>query len=130
MANQKLSEKQVAAIEYLAVPKRGGLTYEQIAEEVGIARSTLQEWRKDEGFNRALTKRTIQLTQEHLPDVLQAAVDGITEEKNAAMLRTFLQMHGLLTEKHEVSSNDSTSDIDGMKAELEAFKNRRKSSDK
>lgn len=120
----QLNEKQIAAIEYLAQPKRGGLTYEQIAEKVGIARSTLQEWRKDPKFNDALTKRTVQLTQEHLPDVLQAAFEGITEEKNAAMFRTWLQMHGLLTEKQEVTTKDERTDVDDMKAKIEAFKQR------
>lgn len=122
---KRLHEKQIAAIEYLALPKRGGLTYEQIAEEVGVARSTLQEWRKDDDFNEALTRRTVQITQSYLPDVLQAAFEGITEEKNAAMFRTFLQMHGLLTEKHEVETKENNAHADAVKAELERFKKRR-----
>lgn len=122
--SKRLSEKQVAAIEFLSLPKRGGLTYEQIAEEVGIARSTLQEWRKDDTFNAAINRRIIQRSQDRMPEVFEAAIDGIIEDRNAAILRTFLQAHGLLTEKVAVESTNKDTDTDAMRAEIEAFRKR------
>jgi len=42
----KLNERQIAAITILAQPKRGGMTYDQVAEAVGVAKSTIFEWKK------------------------------------------------------------------------------------
>lgn len=120
---KRLNEKQIAAIEFLALPKRGGLTYDEIAERVGIARSTLQEWRKNDDFNEARKKRVVQMTQDYLPEVFEAAIKGITEDRNAAILRTFLQAHGMLTEKHEIDTGKGGADIDAMRAKIEAFRN-------
>ena len=122
LTKRRLNEKQIAAIEYLSVPKRGGLTYDEIANRVGISRSTLSEWRKDDGFNKALNKRIIQRTQDHMPDVFDAAIKGITEDRNAAIFRTFLQAHGLLTDKVEVETNKDSVDIDAMKAKIEQYR--------
>lgn len=119
----KLNEKQIAAIEYLALPKRGGLTYDEIAERVGIARSTLQEWRKEDVFITQLNRRIIQNTQEHLPEIFEAAIKGITEDRNAAIFRTFLQAHGLLTEKHEIDTKANV-DIDAMRAKVEEHRSK------
>jgi|SRR5690606_18749712 len=122
MVKRRLSESQLAAIEYLSLPKRGGLTYEEVAEKVGIARSTLQEWRKDDVFITALNKRIVQNTQEFLPEIFEAAVKGITEDRNAAIFRTFLQAHGLLTDKVELETSKSGADTNEMKAQIEAFR--------
>jgi len=122
MSRRRLNEKQIAAIEYLALPQRGGLTYEEIAEKVGIARSTLQEWRKDETFQEARKRRIIENTQDHLPDVFEAAVKGITEDRNAAIFRTFLQAHGMLTEKHEIDTGSKTRDMDDIRAKIESMR--------
>lgn len=120
---KRLNEKQIAAIEFLALPKRGGLTYDEVAERVGIARSTLQEWRKDDDFNEARKKRVVQMTQDYLPEVFEAAIKGIVEDRNAAILRTFLQAHGMLTEKHEIDTGKGGADVDAMKAKIAAFRN-------
>ncbi|MDQ0270737.1 phBC6A51 family helix-turn-helix protein [Cytobacillus purgationiresistens] len=127
MAKQ-LSEKQIAAIEYLSVPKRGGLTYEQIAKEVGIAKSTLFEWKKQDEFNDALKKEVVRKTTDRLPEMFDSMLDNIIETGNAAAFRTILQMHGMLTEKVEVDNkNGSQTDIDSMKAQIEAMRQRRQS---
>lgn len=117
-----LNEKQMAAIEYLAMPKRGGLTYDEIAENVGVARSTLSEWRKQDRFNQALNRRIVQLSQDRMADVFEAAIDGIIEDRNAAIFRTFLQAHGMLTDKVEVETKDKGADVDAIKAEIEAMR--------
>lgn len=77
----KLSEKQIAAIEYLALPKLGGKTYEQIAEEVGVSDRTLRNWRNDDTFVAELNKKIVRNTQERLPEVFAAAIDGVIKEK-------------------------------------------------
>lgn len=128
MSSRRLSEKQIAAIEILSRPKRGGMTYEQIAKEVGVAKSTLFEWKKQDYFNEALKKEIVRKTQDRLPEVFDSIIDNIIETGNAAAFRTLLQTHGMLTDKVEVNQNNSDSTkIDDIKAEIERLKQRKKS---
>lgn len=122
---KKLSEKQYAAIQYLALPKRGGMTYEQIAEEVGISDRQMRDWRKDDDFNDELKRQIMRNTLERLPDVMASIPDHIINDGNAAMFRTLLQAHGMLTEKVDMNTNNtgSNSDIDSMKAEIARMRN-------
>lgn len=128
MSSHRLNEKQIAAIEILSRPNRGGMTYEQIATEVGVAKSTLFEWKKQEYFNEALKKEIVRKTQDRLPEVFDSIIDNIIETGNAAAFRTLLQAHGMLTDKVEVNQNSSDSTkIDNIKAEIERLKQRKKS---
>lgn len=128
MSKRRLNEKQIAAIEFLSLPQRGGLTYEQIAEKVGVARSTLFEWKKQEAFNDALKAEIVRKTTDRLPDMFDAILDNVIETGNAAAFRTIVQMHGLLTDKIEVDTKGNTSaDISAMKAEIERIRGKRNS---
>lgn len=128
MSSRRLSEKQIAAIEILSRPKRGGMTYEQIAKEVGVAKSTLFEWRKQDYFNEALKKEIVRKTQDRLPEVFDSIIDNIIETGNAAAFRTLLQAHGMLTDKVEVNHNNpDATKVDDIKAEIERLKQRKKS---
>lgn len=118
----KLNDKQYAAIAILSQPKRGGLTYDQVAEQVGISRRQLQEWRKDDVFNDELKRQIMRDTIDRLPDVMASIPDHIINDGNAAMFRTLLQAQGLLTEKVEVNTKESASDIDSIKAEIERLR--------
>lgn len=122
MTNRRLNEKQIAAIEYLAIPNRGGLTYKQIAEEIGVDESTLHRWRNDDTFYNAVSRAVVRGTQDRLADMFEAAIDGVIVDKNAALFRTIIQTHGLLTEKVEVNSGGTSVDTDAMKAQIEAFR--------
>ncbi len=129
--SKRLSEKQLVAIEYLALPKRGGLTYAQIAEEVGVDERTLLRWRNDESFHSALTRKIIRNTADRLPEVMASVPDHIIQDGNAAMLRTLLQAHGLLTDKVEVEQKGGNegAELDAMKAEIEKFRKGNRTSD-
>src|SRR5699024_10820672 len=110
---KKLSEKQVAAIEYLALPKRGGLTYQQIADELDVSRRTLDRWRNDDTFMNALNRRIMRSLSDRLQEVIQSVPDHIINDGNAAMFRTSLHALGLLTERLEVENrDDGTADKD------------------
>lgn len=123
---KKLNERQIAAVTLLALPKRGGLTYDEIAEKAGIARSTLQEWRKDDDFNDELKRQVIRNTLDDLPEIMASIPQHIIKDGNAALFRTLLQAHGMLTDKVEVDTKSSGStDVDAMKAEIERMRNAR-----
>ena len=123
MAKRRLNEKQYAAIAVLAMPKRGGLTYKQVAENVGIAESTLHEWRKQDAFNDELKKEVLRNAVAHLPDMYEAIPRHVIEEGNAALFRTYIQSLGMLTEKVEVDTKQG-SDMDAIKAEIERMRSR------
>lgn len=123
---KKLSEKQYAAIEYLSLPKRGGMTYEQIAEEVGITDRTLRDWRKEDAFNEELKRQVVRSTLDRLPEIMASTADHIINDGNAAMFRTLLQAHGMLTERVEVDNKSAgATDVDAMKAEIERMRAKR-----
>lgn len=120
---KRLSEKQIAAIELLSRPKMDGKTYAQIAEEVGISERQLRNWRNDDYFNDQLKRKIVANTIDRLPEVMQAVPDIIINEGNAAMLRTLLQAHGMLTEKLEVDNKgNNDADTSAIKAEIERMR--------
>ena len=125
----KLSEQHYAAIAILSRPKRGGLTYEQVADEVGISRRTLQEWRKMDEFNEELKREIIRSTLDRMPEIMASIPDHIINSGNAAMLRTLLQAHGLLTDKVEVETKGSTMSADDMRKRAEELRASRTVSD-
>lgn len=118
----KLSEQQIAAVTILAQPKRAGLTYEEVAEKVGIHRDTLYEWRKRDDFNDALKRQIVANTLDSLPDIMASIPTHIIKDGNAALFRTLLQAHGMLSEKIDVTTTDKGTDIDAIKAEIEKLR--------
>ena len=105
-----LNEKQIVALEYLALPKRGGLTYEQIAEQVGTSSRTLQRWRNNPEFTEALKQRVVATTLDKLPEVLESLPEIALKDRNAAMMKLYLQVHGLLSDnvnlQHKTVANE------------------------
>jgi len=117
----KLNAEQYAAIAILSQPKRGGLNYEQVAEQVGIDVRTLYNWRQDDRFNDELKRKIMRDTIERLPEVMASVPDHIINDGNAAMFRTLLQAQGLLTEKVELEQrNVGDVDIEAIRAKLAA----------
>ncbi|MEC3678162.1 phBC6A51 family helix-turn-helix protein [Bacillus velezensis] len=123
---RKLSEKQIAAIEFLAQPNRGGMTYDQIADEVGVTRQTLHNWRNNDDFYEELKRRIKKESAERMPDIIASIPDHIINDGNAAMLRTYMQWHDMLTERTEVDVKNDGSNIADIKAEIERLRAQRK----
>ncbi|QUG41322.1 hypothetical protein KD050_18915 [Psychrobacillus sp. INOP01] len=119
--SNRLNEKQIAAIAILAQPKRT-MTYEQIAEQVGVAKSTLFEWKKLDHFDKALNKEIVRVTKDRLPDVFDSIIDNIKQTGNAAAFRTLIQAHGMLTDKIEIESKQNpATDMEQMMREIEQY---------
>lgn len=119
--SKRLNEKQVAAIAILSQPKRT-MTYEQIAEQVGVAKSTLFEWKKLDHFDKALNKEIVRVTKDRLPDVFDSIIDNIKQTGNAAAFRTLIQAHGMLTDKIEIESKSTSTNADDIRAEIERLR--------
>lgn len=117
----KLSETQYAAIAILSLPKRGGMSYEQVAEQVGVDVRTLYKWRQDDRFNDELKRKIMRDTLDRLPEVQASIPDHIINDGNAAMYRTMMQSLGLLTDKVEVeTTHKGAVDIEAIRAKLAA----------
>lgn len=123
---RQLNEKQHAAIALLAIPKRGGLTYEEVAERVGTSRVSLHAWRKLPTFNTELKRQIVSNTIDDLPEIMASFKDHIVKDGNAALARVFMQAHDMLTDKLEVDnkggSGSSADTIDAMKAKIEQMR--------
>lgn len=125
MSNNRLNDKQILAVEIISTPKRAGLTYKEVAEEVGVNESTIHRWRKQDNFYEAVNKAVVRKSQGRLADMFEAAIDGVIEDKNAALFRTIIQTHGLLTDKIEVTSGESDDSVDDMKERIAALRKER-----
>lgn len=91
-----------------------------MAEQIGVNESTFREWRNNnDAFSDELMKQVKRNAMSDLPRVMASIPDIIVDDKNAAMLRTWLQAIGALTDKVEVTTNGNThGDVDAIKAEI------------
>src|SRR5690606_29073625 len=107
----------------LATPGRGGMTYEEVADHVGVSAVTLYKWRQTDEFNDELKREVLRNAVAHLPDMYASIPRHVIEEGNAALFRTYIQSLGMLTEKVEVDTKQG-SDMDAIKAEIERMRSR------
>lgn len=126
MSKRRLSEKQYAAIALLTDPAAKDLLLKDIAKRVGVSESTLRRWRtEDDAFINEVIAQSRRNAVVDLPRVMQAVPDIIINSENAAMLRTWLQAIGALTERIEVDNKGgSTDDVDDIRAEIERMRRR------
>jgi transposase-like protein len=125
-----LSTEQLIAIGYLALPKQQRPTIDKIAEECGVHRSTVFEWKKDARFEAELKREMVRNSQDKLPELIESLSAIAIRDGNAAMAKLALQINGLLTDKLEVETKVSEdTDVDAIKARIEAYKQRSKASD-
>ncbi|MDN4608648.1 phBC6A51 family helix-turn-helix protein [Sporosarcina highlanderae] len=122
MTKTKLSEAQLRAIEYLALPDKGGLTYAEVAAEVGVDERTLRRWRSDDAFYEELKRKIIKDSAKDLPRVFASMPEHVISGGNAAMARIILQAHGMLSDKVEVHAQHSGGavDVDAIRARMMA----------
>lgn len=122
----RLTTEQLVAIGYLAQPKRGGKTYEEIAEICGVHRSTIFDWKKKPEFEAELKRQMVRNSQDKLPELIESLADIAIRDGNAAMAKLALQINGLLTDKVEVETKQTgDTDIEALKARIQALKERK-----
>lgn len=112
MAFKRLNTEHLIAISYLAQPRKGGKTFEEIATECGISRRTLQEWRKDPLFESELKREMVRRSQDQLPELIESLAQIAIRDGNAAMAKLALQINGMLTDKVEIKTDGKSDDID------------------
>lgn len=102
----ELTASQWAAISFLAQPNNGGKTLQQVADEIGVHRNTLTNWRKRPDFQAALKAEIVSATHPRLPEVFDAVVKNAING-SAAMAKLLLQANGMLVDKSEVTTTVS-----------------------
>ncbi|MGM0904251.1 MAG: phBC6A51 family helix-turn-helix protein [Bacillota bacterium] len=112
MAFKRLNAEHYIAIKWLAQPKRGGLTMDEVAKEVGVARSTLYEWKKDPLFERELKREIVRQTHDRLPELFESMIDHAIKDGNAAMAKLVVQVNDMLTDKVEVTQGEGGHNVD------------------
>jgi transposase-like protein len=121
---QEFTFEQLKAIEYLALPKRGGKMLKEIAEEIGISERQLRRWRRDERFLAEVRRRSMQLMSESLPDVNQILMEQIMKTGSAKHLELFYRTQGLLkdTQHLEVSQVVDRRSNEAIQEEIEELR--------
>lgn len=123
MALSRLETEHYIAINYLALPKRGGLTMQEIAEKSSVTRSTIYNWLDDPVFSAELKRRIIRNSRDRLPEMVNAAADAVVDDHNAAMFKLVLQMNDMLTDVVNVNDKlDQAGDIDAMQKRIEEYR--------
>ncbi|MDP4550869.1 phBC6A51 family helix-turn-helix protein [Alkalihalobacillus macyae] len=121
----ELTADQWTAISYLAQPNRGGKELQEIADEIGIHRNTLTNWRKKPDFQAALKGEIVSNTHSRLPEVFGAMADHAIKG-NAAMAKLILQANGMLVDKAEISTTVSQEsdgvNMDDIRARIAAHR--------
>lgn len=107
MALKRLETHHLTALYYLALPKRGGKTMEEIGKEAGVSRQSVYDWLKDPLFERELKRQITRNTLARLPEVADSMADAAIEDRNAAAAKLILQMNEMLTDKIDVIKTDT-----------------------
>lgn len=126
MALKRLNTEHLIAINWLALPKKGGKTIAEIAQLCGVSEQSIYNWRKDPLFERELKREMVRNSQDKLPELIDSLTDIAMRDGNAAMAKLALQINGMLTDKVEIEtkSADTGVDVDELKARLARLKER------
>lgn len=119
----KLTAEQYVAIEWLSQPKKGGKTFEEIAEICGVHPNTIGNWRKDKTFDTELKRAIVRNNSARLPELVESLTEIAIRDGNAAMAKLALQVNDMLTDRVEVDTkNTEGTDLDALKQRIEALK--------
>lgn len=124
MALKRLEAHHLIAIGYLALPRRGGKTMEQIAKECQVDRTTIYNWLKEPLFEKELKKEIARQSLSRLPEVIDSMADAAIKEGNAAAAKLVLQVNDMLTEKVEIEQkgNSDIPDLEELKRMVQDIK--------
>lgn len=131
MALKTLNAEHRIAIKWLAQPKKGGKTYDQIAEICGVHVNSIYLWRRDPLFDRELKREIMRSTVDRLPEIMESIPDHIIKDGNAALFKTLLQANDMLTDRVELTTDTTKGkDLDAIKARIAELSTESPSTDK
>jgi predicted transcriptional regulator len=99
-----LTTKQLEAIQWIAQIDMGGMTYTEIAAELGVTDRTLRNWRNEPLFEAELSKQQRRIVGDKMAKVHALAVGAFeADPSNAALYRELRKAAGE-TDKVEVDA--------------------------
>ncbi|MNM83864.1 hypothetical protein D3C81_959340 [compost metagenome] len=121
---KSLSAGQHAAIQYLSLPKAARPSIDEISTAAGVSRSTVYAWQKDPDFIAELKAQIVRNNLDTLPELIASLPEIAIREKNAAMAKLALQVHGMLTDKVEVQAQASpqVTDVAALRERIAALR--------
>ena len=84
---ENFTEKQLKAIELLAIREVEGLSMEQVATEVGVTRKCIYDWLKDRAFKNSVNKKALECMADYAPLLLKELRTLIQSKNEATKLR-------------------------------------------
>ncbi|SHE66595.1 Helix-turn-helix of insertion element transposase [Seinonella peptonophila] len=101
----------------------GGRTMQQIADEIGVNRTTIYTWIGRPDFKREYNNMVISETKSQLSDVLQSMVDAAVEDRSAAAAKIILEANEVLGKKEDskIEVHNNTVDVTELRARIEEF---------
>lgn len=118
----QFNEKQIQAIELLALPQRGGLTYKQVADKVGISERQFHRWKNDPEFKMAVANRALENLYDDIPEVFNANLSRAKagEVRSVELLYKLL---GLLVDKKEIEVTETKGEsVEDLMAEAKQLR--------
>lgn len=122
MASKTLSPEQWVAVKWLSQPRKGGKTFEEIAEICGVHVNTLYHWRKDPLFERELKREMVRNTQDRLPELMTSMIEHAIKDGNAAAAKLIMTANDMLTDKVEVTNTSDALSPDEIRAKIEQYR--------
>lgn len=127
MSMRRLGTEHYIAINFLSLPKHGGMTMQEIADEAGVSRQTLYNWLDDRMFDSELKKRIIRNSRRRVPELVESMADHAISDGNAALSKLLLQMHDMLTDPVSVGDKlDSAGNMEDMQERIDAYRKQAK----
>lgn len=83
VTNSALTQQQLLAVEMLA----NGSTQAAAARKIGINRTTIANWLKNEGFSEALHRRSLDVLKEIVPEALHVLRSQMNNPKSDPYVR-------------------------------------------
>lgn len=128
---EPLSAEMMLAAHWLALPKNGGRTLEDIAQEAGVSVRQLYTWRLEHvQFQEYVRQLTMANVSQHLPDIMDALTEKAKEGHSIRAVETWLKAQGMLQPEMIVrpgppvedrSDAAIEADIERLKAKLADF---------
>jgi len=121
-----LRPEQQLAIHYLAQPKQGGLTKEEIAKECGVSRQSLHNWEQSEDFQNELRSKIGENILSRIPEVAEAMIESAVKNKSSNAAKILFQSAGLFKSQVEYTNKNKevapVIDRNALKLRLEKLK--------
>ncbi|TYS68832.1 hypothetical protein FZC76_07795 [Sutcliffiella horikoshii] len=102
-----LNETEIRVVEELA--NKGGRSYEEIANKLGISDRHLYRIRQNPIVKNAIKERTLQVLQEDVPDIL-GALRRNAKKGDFRSIELIVKMLGMLVDRSEVKQTTTIED--------------------